>query len=60
MNIYEWAPLPPKVRVTKKQLKQIQKNYELAQKKAADFSEQERLEKERAEKELEEKLKNII
>ncbi len=59
MNVYEWWPTPPKVRVTKKQLRQIQKNYELAQKKAQDFSEQERLEKEKAELELEEKLKNI-
>jgi hypothetical protein len=59
MNVYEWGPIPPKVRVTKKQLKQIQKNYELAQAKAKDFSEQEKLEKELADVELEERLKNI-
>lgn len=59
MNVYEWSPIPVKVKVTKKQLRQIQKNYELAQKKAQDFSEQEAREKELAELELEEKLKNI-
>lgn len=32
MNMYEWTPTPPKVRVTKKQLKQIQKNMQNASK----------------------------
>lgn len=59
MNVYEWAPLPPKVKVTKKQLRQIQKNYEIAQTKSHNFKEQEKAEKELAELELEQNLKNL-
>lgn len=59
MNVYEWAPAPPKVRVTKKQLKKIQKSYQFAQEKAKSFKELEAKEKELAEQELEERLKTI-
>jgi hypothetical protein len=59
MNVYEGAPIPPKVRVTKKQLKQIQKNYEIAQKKLIDFKAREEAEKRLAEIELEKKLNEI-
>jgi hypothetical protein len=38
----EFAPPPPKVRVTKKQLKQVQDNYHRAQLLAENLSEKEK------------------
>lgn len=56
----ELAPLPPKVRVTGKQLRQIQKNYEIASKLAKDTKEIE--EKLRLEElaSLDNELENIV
>lgn len=52
MNVYEWTPWMRPVRVTKKQLKQIQKNMQKAGKIVNKFKEIEELEKQMAEEEL--------
>ena len=56
----EYAPPPPKVKVTKEQLKQIQENYKTAASMAQDTSDIEAQEKEWLEEELENKLKNVV
>lgn len=56
----ELAPHPPKVRVTKKQLKQIQEGYKLVEERKEDFSKIEEKEKIWLEKEMEKKLDNIV
>lgn len=58
--MWEYAPPPPKVKVTKAQLKKIQKNFEIASLVAEDTSEIEAKEKQWLEKELENKLKDIV
>lgn len=52
MNIYESSPWMRPVRVTKKQLKAIQKNMQKAGQIAQEFKEIEELEKQMAEEEL--------
>lgn len=56
----EYAPPPAKVRVTKKQLKQVQQNYAKAQELAEDFSEQEALERQKEVEKLEEKIDDVF
>lgn len=56
----EYAPPPPKVKVTKKQLKQVQKNYEIAASMAQDTSEVEAKEKAGLDEELENNLKKVV
>jgi hypothetical protein len=56
----EFAPPPPKVRVTKKQLRQVQENYERAQVLAENLSEKEIGEKQQEIQSLEKKLEDIF
>lgn len=56
---WEFAPPPPKVKITKKQLKQIQANYKLAWIKNKKFSEIEELEKQILEKVIDEKIDEV-
>ncbi len=58
--MYEYAPPPPKVRVTKKQLRQIQKNYENAWIKLKKFEIVEELEKSKLDDEIEKKLDDVF
>ena len=59
MNVSEWSPGMRPVRVTKKQLKQIQANMKKAWKVSAKYREIEELEKQMADEELK-KLDSII
>lgn len=56
----EYAPPPPKVRVSKAQLRKQQKAYEQAAKLAWDHSEQEAAEKQADIEKLEEKLGDVF
>ncbi|MCH8518598.1 hypothetical protein LAT59_02465 [Candidatus Gracilibacteria bacterium] len=56
----EYAPPPPKVRVTKAQLKQVQENYRKAQELAEDLSEEEKKIRERELKKVEKKLEDVL
>jgi len=56
----EYAPPPPKVRVTKAQQRKMQKNYQKAAKLAEDHSEKEAHEKNSEISELEEKLDDVF
>lgn len=58
MNVYEGAPTPPKIRITKKQLKKIQANMAKASNISNKFKEIEELERQMAEEELK-KLDNL-
>ena len=56
----EYAPPPPKVRVTKAQLRQVQANYKKAQELAEDLSaEEEKVRKKELQK-IEQKLENLL
>ncbi len=56
----EYAPLPPKVRVTKAQLRKIQANYEQAQSMAVDFSKKEAKEKKKELSKIEKALEDLL
>ncbi len=56
----EYAPPPPKVRVTKAQLRKIQANYEQAQNIAQDFSKKEEKEKKKELSKIEKELENLL
>ena len=56
----EYAPPPPKVRVTKAQLRKKQEEYQKAAALAEDHSEKEALEKEAEIKKLEDKIKDVF
>lgn len=56
----EYAPPPPKVRVTKAQLRKIQQNYQEAEKLAENNSEKEAQEKLREVAKLEEKIDDVF
>lgn len=56
----EYAPTPPKVAVTKKQMKQIEKNYQKAAARAEDHSETEAHEKQKAMERIEDRLKDTL
>jgi len=52
----EFAPPPPKVRVTKRQLKKIQEDYQKAAEIADDLSEQEESERQKEVAKIERKI----
>ena len=56
----EFAPPPPKVRVTKKQLREVQENYQKAQELAIDLSEKEKKERQKEVEKLEQKLDDVF
>nr|MDD3720689.1 hypothetical protein [Candidatus Gracilibacteria bacterium] len=56
----EFAPPPPKVRVTKKQLKEIQENYKKAGIKSKKFEIIEEAEKAGLDEEIEKKLDDVF
>ena len=56
----EYTPPPPKVRVTKAQLRKIQENNKKAQELAEDLSEEEAKNRQKELKKIEEKINNII
>lgn len=56
----EYAPPPPKVRVTKAQLRKIQANYEQAQNMAQNFSKKEEKEKKKELSKIEKELENLL
>lgn len=56
----EFAPPPPKVRVTKKQLREVQSNYQKAQEIAVDLSEKEKKERQKEVEKLEQKLDDVF
>ncbi len=56
----EYAPPPPKVRVTKAQLRKKQEEYQKAAELAEDHSKQEAAEKEAEIKNLEDKIKDAF
>lgn len=55
----EYAPAPPKIRITRKQLREIQRNYEKASLKSKDFRDIEEIEKANLEDEIQKKLDEI-
>lgn len=56
----EYAPPPPKVRVTKAQLRQVQKNYRKAQELAIDLTEEEEKVRKKELKKIEQELENLL
>jgi hypothetical protein len=56
----EYAPPPPKIRVTKAQLRKKQEEYQRAAALAEDNSKQEAQEKKAEIQKLEEKIKNVF
>jgi hypothetical protein len=55
----EYAPPPPKVRVTKAQLRKQQEAYRLAEKLAEDHSKEEEAEKQNEVEKLEKKIDDV-
>lgn len=56
----EYAPPPPKVRVTKAQLRKVQENYKKAQELALDLSEEEEKVRKKELKKIEQELENLL
>lgn len=56
----EFAPPPPKVRVTKKQLREIQENYKKAWIKSKKFEILEEVEKASVDQEIDKKLDDVF
>ena len=56
----EYAPPPPKVRVTKKQLKEVQENYRKAQELAEDLSTEEEKTRKKELERIEKDIKNLL
>ena len=56
----EYAPLPPKVRVTKAQLRQVQENYKKAQELALDLSKEEELARKKELKKIEQDIEKLL
>lgn len=57
---WEFAPPPPKIRVTKKQLREIQENYKKAWIKSKKFDKIEKLEKEILEEQIDEQIDEVF
>lgn len=56
----EFAPPPPKVRITKKQLREIQDNYKKAWIKSKKFNLIEEMEKELLDNEIDKKIDDVF